>query len=439
VSLARHLPTRRGVGIDFGTTNSALAVACSDGVAELAAFADGEGVTHTFRSILFFDPEAAGSGGRALAVAGPEAVRRYLDVGGRGRLIQSMKSHLATRLFTETSVFGHAYRLADLIAVIIRAIRVQAEACFGELGARVTVGRPAHFSGASTGEDDEFALGRLRAGFQQAGFHDVRFEYEPVAAAYQYEQQLDHDELVLIADFGGGTSDFSLVRLGPSRRDQRGRGGDILGVDGVGIAGDMFDSRIVRAVVAPHLGLGSTYRSAFDQTLPVPLWLYEHVEKWEHLSFLKSKQTMDALTRLQFAADEPEKLAALIHLVNDDLGYQLYRAVERTKFRLSEAETSRFAFRDPPVHIDAAVERPRFESWIEPQLQTIESCVARLLTRCAVAPGDVDTVFLTGGSAFVPAVRRIFAARFGARRLRGGEELTTVARGLALRALVAED
>jgi hypothetical chaperone protein len=426
---------RGGVGIDFGTTNSALAVADCDGAVELAAFRAASGVTRTFRSILFFDPETQTAGGRPAVVAGPEAVHRYLEVGGRGRLIQSMKSHLASRLFTETSVFGHPYRLADLIAAIIRALRAQAEAQFGPLTVPVTVGRPAHFSGATTPEDDDFALGRLRAGFQQAGFQEVHFEYEPVAAAYRYEQQLDHDELVLIADFGGGTSDFSLIRLGPSRRAQRQRAGDILGVDGVGIAGDRFDSRLVRAVVAPHLGLGSTYRSAFDQALPVPLWIYEHLEKWEHLSFLKSKQTMDTLTRLRFAANEPAKLDALIHLVNDDLGYQLYRSVERTKFRLSEVLAGDFTFRDPPVRIEATVQRPQFEAWIGPELRAIETCVTRLLVRCNVVPRDVDTVFLTGGSSFVPAVRQIFAARFGAPRLRGGEELTTVARGLALRAL----
>jgi hypothetical chaperone protein len=425
---------RRGVGIDFGTTNSALAVALPDGGAELAIFTGDGQRRSTFRSILFFEAESQ-PGGRPQVVAGPDAVRRYIDAGGKGRLIQSMKSHLASRLFTETNVFGYTYRLADLISAIIRTLRERSEEQFGELGTTVVVGRPAHFSGATTAEDDEFALGRLRAGFQQAGFQDVQFEFEPVAAAYQYERQLDHDELVLIGDFGGGTSDFSLVRLGPSRRGRAQRDQDILGVDGVGIAGDRFDSRIVRHLVAPHLGLGSKYRSAFDQTLPIPLWLYENLERWEHLSFLKSKQTMDLLHRLEFTAEAPERVRALIHLVNDDLGYQLYQSVERTKFRLSEEDTSSFTFSDPPVHITTSAARPQFESWIALQIEALQTCISRLMASCSVTAGDVDTVFLTGGSSFVPAVRRLFADTFGPERIRGGEELTTVARGLALRAL----
>jgi hypothetical chaperone protein len=322
-----------------------------------------------------------------------------------------------------------------LIAIILRDLRAGAEAKFGTLDANVVVGRPAHYSGAARDEDDEFALTRLRGALQQAGFENITFEFEPVAAAYQYEQQLDHDELVLIGDFGGGTSDFSLIRLGPSARRRGQRRDDILGVDGVPIAGDAFDSTIVRHAVAPRLGMGSTYRTAFDQVLPVPLWLYERLEKWEHLSFLKTKQTMETLRRLHFGAAEPQKIDALVHLINDDLGYYLYRAVEHTKFELSERVVSTFQFKDPPVTIKRQVQRPEFETWMRPKLDALAACIDRLLTRCDVQPSDVDSVFLTGGSSFVPAIRHLFEAKFGAARLRGGEELTTVARGLALRAL----
>jgi hypothetical chaperone protein len=424
----------QAVGIDFGTTNSAVAVASGDGAAVLATFADGQQPTAMFRSLLFFNPDDLETDRTPRGVAGPQAIRSYLDAGGRGRLIQSMKSHLASRLFTDTNLFGHFFTLEDLIAVIIRALKTGAEAQFGPIGERVTVGRPAHFSGATTEEDDAFAISRLRAAFEHAGFGDVTFEFEPVAAAYQYEQQLDHDELVLIGDFGGGTSDFSLIRLGPSARRSGQRRNDILGVDGVPIAGDAFDSTIVRHAVAPALGLGSCYRSAFDQVLPVPLWIYERLERWEHLSFLKTKPTMETFNRIRFGAEEPQKIDALIHIVNDDLGYQLYRAVERTKFDLSERAASTFVFRDPPVAIRTPVGRGQFETWIQPKIERLSACIDRLLTRCTVAAADVDSVFLTGGSSFVPAVRRLFEETFGADRLHGGEELTTVARGLALRA-----
>lgn len=426
---------RTAIGLDFGTTNSAVAVARSDGSAALASFPDGARRTSTFRSILYFNPETVRPGTRPEGIAGPEAIRSYLAAGGRGRLIQSMKSHLASRLFTDTNLFGFYYTLEDLIAIILRGLRLGAEAQFGTLDATVVVGRPAHYSGAASEADNEFALTRLRAALQQAGFENVTFEFEPVAAAYQYEQQLDHDELVLIGDFGGGTSDFSLIRLGPSARRGGQRRDDILGVDGVPIAGDAFDSTIVRHAVAPSLGLGSTYRTAFDQVLAVPQWLYERLERWEHLSFLKTKQTMETLQRLRFGAADPRKIDALIHLVNDDLGYYLYRAVEHTKFELSELPATTFHFKDPPVTIKRPVQRSEFETWMRPKLDALAACIDRLLTRCNVAPADVDSVFLTGGSSFVPAVRRLFEEQFGADRLRGGEELTTVARGLALRAL----
>jgi len=426
---------RTAVGLDFGTTNSALAVASSDGTAVLATFPDGAQRTSTFRSILYFNPETVRPGSRPQGLAGPDAIRSYLAAGGRGRLIQSMKSHLASRLFTDTNLFGFSYTLEDLIAVILRGLKAGVEAQFGRLDAHTVVGRPAHYSGAASEEDDEFALSRLRAALQQAGFENVSFEFEPVAAAYQYEQQLDHDELVLIGDFGGGTSDFSLIRLGPAARRRSQRRDDILGVDGVGIAGDAFDGTIVRHAVAPSLGLGSTYRTAFDQVLPVPQWLYERLERWEHLSFLKTKQTMETLRRVRFGAAAPEKIDALVHLVNDDLGYYLYRAVERTKFELSERTAATFEFEDPPVTINRAVQRSEFETWLRPKLDALAACIDRLLTRCNVQPREVDSVFLTGGSSFVPAVRRLFEATFGSARLRGGDELTTVARGLALRAL----
>src|SRR5262249_29620662 len=154
---------------------------------------------------------------------------------------QSMKSHLASRLFTDTNIYNTFFTLEDLIAIILRALRDAVDRQVTETATTVVVGRPAHFSGAANGGGDEVAVARPPAAVAPARLEDVRCEFEPVAAAYQYEQQLDHDEMVLIGDFGGGTSDFSLIQLGPERRLQGHREGDILGIDGVPIAGDAFD------------------------------------------------------------------------------------------------------------------------------------------------------------------------------------------------------
>ncbi len=418
------------LGLDFGTTNSAIAVAPAGAPPRLAMF----GADATFRSILHVDPEEPGDDGLPPRItAGVAAVRSWIETGGRGRLIQSIKAHLASQLFTTTSLFGRQYRLEDLIAVILRALRGAAEQQLDAGGSpAVVVGRPVRFAGTREPGDDALAVGRLAAALRQAGFGPVTFELEPVAAAYGYQQRLDHEELVLIGDFGGGTSDFTLVRLGAASST-------ILGVDGVALAGDAFDARVIRHVAAPGLGLGSERRTAFGQVLPVPLWLYDRVERWEQLSFLKSRETGELLRKLRHEALEPEKIQALAHLVEDDLGFALHGAIERTKRALSAAETAAFAFASPPIDLAARVPRGDFERWIAAEVDAIAACVNGLLAASGVVSRDVATVFLTGGSSFVPAVRRVFADRFGAERLRGGEELTTVATGLALRARALAD
>jgi hypothetical chaperone protein len=196
----------------------------------------------------------------------------------------------------------------------------------------------------------------------------------------------------------------------------------------------VFDGRLVRALVAPALGLGAEYRSIFGRVLPVPRWIYGHLERWHHLSFLRTPRTQALLYDLQREALEPERFAALIHIVNEDLGFPLHRAVERAKLALTRGPDAVFGFEHGPVKISAPVTRASFEQWIEPELSAISACVDSLLAGCNVSRADVDRVFLTGGSSLVPAVRALFVTRFGEERIRSGDELVSVASGLALRA-----
>jgi hypothetical chaperone protein len=422
-------------GLDFGTTNSAIAIIGADGAPQLAQFAAENGSpVETFRSILFFEAtEETGSGESVLSV-GNEAIRRYLLASGRGRLIQSLKSFLADRTFEKTEIMEEQYTLGDLVAPILIELRRAAEQQFGALPERIVVGRPVHFSGASAGRDEELAQSRLDVAIRRAGWNEVVFEYEPVGAAYDYARRITRDEIVLIADFGGGTSDFSILRLAPPARDRRRY--EILGNDGVALAGDAFDGRIMHHLVAPALGRGSRYRSPYGMVLPAPTWPYTKLERWHHLSFLRARTTMNMLSELKHDALEPGKIAALIHIVENDLGYFLFRSVESVKLALSDLESANFHFADPPhAEIERPVARIEFEHWIARYLAQIAGCVDGLLERVGVNPAQIDSVFLTGGSSFVPAVRRIFAERFGAERLRMGNEFTSVARGLALRAL----
>jgi hypothetical chaperone protein len=257
---------------------------------------------------------------------------------------------------------------------------------------------------------------------------------EPIAAACAYESTLDHEELILIGDFGGGTSDFSLLQVGPAVRSRGRTAENLLGNSGVGLAGDAFDARIIRKLVSPALGSNAEARS-LNKLLPaVPAWIYANLERWHYLSFLRTNNVREILKSARIRTLEPEKIAALIALIEEDLGFQLHQAVQQVKFELSRSPTAEFRFRDGTLDLCIPVTRAEFEGWIAEELRTIEQCVDGLLKASGVHPRDVDRVFLTGGSSFVPAVRRIFASRFGEERIRGGNEFTSVAHGLALRA-----
>ncbi len=419
-----------GFGLDFGTTNSAMAWASDSGEVRLARF----GAAHepTFRSVLFFGRDE--DEGPVHSAAGPDAIERYLHCEHERRLVQSLKSFLASRLFKSTNVMGRTCTLEDLIGELVRPLRDQSAEQLGAIEGPIVVGRPVRFAKADDEQDDRRAVSRLEAALWEAGLPEPVFEYEPVAAAHHYEQSLDRDELVLIADFGGGTSDFCLLPVGPSHRGRARDADDIIGTAGVAIAGDAFDAKIVRHVIAERLGKGSLHQVFMGNAVPLPNWIYRDLERWHHLSFLKSRKTMGFLLEALDGAQEPEKIEALIHVIEADLGHALYRSVETTKSALSQDETATFVFHDDPVHIEARVERTEFEAWIEDELSGIERCLDGLFAETGTDPSRVDRVFMTGGSSFVPAVRRIFTERFGPEKVRGGEELVSVASGLALRA-----
>jgi hypothetical chaperone protein len=412
------------VGIDFGTTNSSIARRVGDSV-ELVRFPFLGGTTESYRSLLYLDK----SKNKLASWTGPAGIEHFLTRESPGRLIQSLKSFLSSRTLLSTEVFGVRVTIEDLIARILRDLREHAERAFDAPITSAIAGRPVRFVGAETDADNTYAEGRLRAAYQLAGFTHVEFELEPVAAAHFYESTLDHEELILIGDFGGGTSDFSLIRVGPRGR----RNADLVGNAGVGIAGDAFDAKIVRHLVSPHLGAGTQMRS-LDKTLPVPTWVYAKLERWHHLSFLKARGTMNLLASVRAQAVEPEKIEALIHLVNEDLGYNLHQAVQKTKCALSTSRSARFHLSDGVIEIDTAAKRSSFEKWIGGELREVEKCVDELLRGSGVHASKVDKVFLTGGSSFVPAVRRIFEQRFGADKIETGNEFTSVAQGLALKA-----
>jgi hypothetical chaperone protein len=423
------------VGIDFGTTNSSIGLARNLAEVELVQFPYMGELTDAYRSLLYLERVKEGSVNTLKSWSGPEGIEHYLSADPKGRLMQSLKSFLSSRSLVSTEVFGRRYALEELIARILKDLRKKAEHRFGIRIDSAVVGRPVQFVGAASDEDNLYAERRLRESFRAAGFESVKFELEPVAAARYYESTLDHDELILIGDFGGGTSDFSLIRVGPNVRQKGKKAANLLGSAGVGFAGDAFDAKIIRHLVAPALGAGSEMRS-MNKVLSVPGWVYAKLEHWHHLSFLKARDVMEMLKGVQAHAMEPTKIAALTHLIKEDMGYRLHQAVQKVKSDLSDKPVATFHFTDGVVNLQAVLQRTVFEGWIAEELQQIENCVDSLFTSSGAQRKDVDAVFLTGGSSFVPAVRRIFERRFGTNRIRAGNEFTSVARGLALQAIL---
>jgi len=421
------------VGFDFGTTNSSIARVAENGEVQLARFPLAGALTESFRSLLYLERQRTAGRSTIKSWAGPEGIERYLEAEDKGRLVQSLKSFLSSRSLQTTEIFGRRFQLEELVANVIRDIRIAAEKQFGGPIRSAVVGRPVRFVGAENEADDEFALSRLRIALEKAGFADVQFEFEPVAAAFYYESTLDHDEQILIGDFGGGTSDFSLLRVGPGARKTSHDSRSVLGNEGLPLAGDAFDAKIIRHVVSPALGAGS-FLNSHGKKLPVPNWVYFKLERWHHLSFLRSRETLNMLQSVMIQAEESEKIKALLYLVNHDLGFYLHRAVQKTKAALSQADSDRFVFQDGEVELNALVTRVQFESWIAEELAGVEQKVDALLRKTSIDARDIDMVFLTGGSSFVPSVRRIFENRFGAQKIRTGDEFTSVARGLALSA-----
>lgn len=414
------------LGIDFGTTNTALAIANEAGEVTAAHFSTAGQRTSSFRSVLCFI--AHDDEGRRLmqTSAGPKAIADYLDYGSEARLIQSIKTFLSSAAFQETSVFGARHTIEELIAILLRHLRAASNETFGTLPSQVIAGRPVRFAGERA--DDDLAVHRLQAAFSMAGFDEISLAYEPLAAAYFYASTLDRSETCLVADFGGGTSDFSVVRFQPGAS---GLTTCPLGHAGIGVAGDTFDYRIVQNIVCPLLGKYSYYRS-FGKRLEVPKSYYTQFERWHHLSMLRTPRTLRDIREIKRTSENPEALAGLLYIIEEELGFHLYQAVNQTKVALSNNICASFEFLFPPVEISCNISRSDFETWIDDDLQAIERTMLLALDNAGVKEDQISRVFMTGGTSLVPSVRRLFERRFGAERLIHGDEFSSIAAGLAL-------
>jgi hypothetical chaperone protein len=403
-------------GIDFGTSNSAVALPSGT----VVYLDPGAPLPRLFRSVLFF-PE-----GESGYLAGERAITEYLEH-AEGRLIQSVKSWLPSRTFTATHIRGRGVRLEELVAMILRRIREAAERVTNEPITEAVLGRPARFS--PDDDADAYAERRLAEAAALAGFQKVRFLIEPIAAALAYEAGITRDELVLVADFGAGTSDFTLMRLGPGRRGRADRRGDVLASDGVRVGGDRFDAAIMRDRLLGYFGARSSYE-VMDKRLRMPSHIMGKLLSWHEMSFIRERSTQQVIERMLWSSDDVPAIEALQDLVHENLGFHLFRAIESAKIALSSEERTTLRFHQARIHIEERLSRVEFERASADLLAALADCADRLLERAGVGRAEVDAVFLTGGSSQIPAVRQLFVERFGAGRLRSADAFTSVAEGL---------
>ncbi|MEJ8476273.1 Hsp70 family protein [Roseibium algae] len=414
----------KAYGLDFGTSNTVLAAIGDNNSAAQLQFGAGSEIYPGIATILSFLDQSPDN--QALAEVGPWAIQQFIEHMGDVRFIQSLKTFVASKQFKGTGVYGQPYNFEALMNAFLGRAFDHLNAPMVTAGSRMVVGRPVIFAGGSP--DEDLAMARYRRALEGFGFEEVLFVYEPVAAAFSFARRLEEDATVLVADFGGGTSDYSLMRFsrknGVLKANPIGRGG-------IGIAGDTFDYRIIDNVILPELGKGSLYKS-MGKELEIPPNLFSNFARWHLLSIFKTSNDYKEMKKLLRWCLEPDKVELFIDLVDEDQGYPLYKAVSEAKALLSSQDSTEFRFEPLGKDFAVNISRSDFDSWIADDLSRINKALSQTLNAAGLKDTDVDQVFMTGGTSFVPALRSMFQNRFGSERLAGGEELSSIATGLAL-------
>lgn len=406
-------------GLDFGTSNSTFARLDAQGQPHLLALEDGK---PTIPSVIFFGFEDD------RIRFGRDAVAEYVT-GADGRLMRSLKSVLGTGLIGDsTRVKARSYGFLEILGIFIGELKRRAEGDLGQGIDSVVCGRPVHFVDDDTAADAA-AQGQLESAVRAQGFAHVDFQFEPIAAALDYERQVTSEKLALIVDLGGGTSDFSVVRVSPERSRAADRSRDILATAGVHIGGTDFDRLLSMTKVMPELGLGTMTR---DGKRHLPVAPYYDLSTWHRINRLYNAQTLRDLRGTRNEAQAPERVETMIELIEDRLGHQLVGAVEAAKIALSDADTVDFAFsvRDETVATTMSV--ADLEKALAASVRRIEETIGETLRRAGVSRGDVDSLILTGGSTQVPAIARRLEAMFPEAELVRTDVLGSVGLGLAL-------
>ncbi|MCP5097990.1 MAG: Hsp70 family protein [Chloroflexi bacterium] len=347
----------------------------------------------------------------------------YVDVLSPGRLFLSVKSNLREQDYPGTVIGQHYYPLEDLIATYLTTTKIRAEQQLGRELSQVVLGRPVHF--AFDEEHDRLAQARLMRAAFRAGYEKVYFQYEPIAAAYSYETTLDKPENVLIFDFGGGTLDITVMRLGDST-EQR-----VLATGGIPIAGDVFDQRLVRQKLARHFGEGSPY-GLRHKNLTVPGWIYDTFANWQTILELQSAEKKRTLQDIAQTARRRYQIEALISLVSNNYGLHMFDIVEQAKRRLSDKRGTEILLEGEGFKVRDFVTRTEFERMIRHEILAIDAHLDEIVIQSGLSPDQIDVVIRTGGSAQVPVFYEMLINKFGEEKVRTIDTFSSVTAGLGV-------
>lgn len=412
-------PSVRACGIDFGTSNST--VGClRPGQPTLLPLEDDK---VTLPSLVFFNAE------EETTRFGRAGLADYL-AGHEGRLMRSLKSLLGSRLIDgKTEVHGRSLLFRDLLAQFIGELKRRADAHAATQFEQVVIGRPVYFVDDDA-VADQSAEDTLAAIARQVGFREVSFQFEPIAAAFHYETSLAREELVLVADIGGGTSDFSLVRLSPQRARLDDRRDDLLANGGVHIGGTDFDRQLSLASVMPLLG----YRGLLKNSRELPSSIYFNLATWHTINFAYTRQVLAEQQRLALDVQDPRQAARLLALIDKRAGHWLATEVEQVKIALSNDDTADLDLDPLERGLRQRIGRDDFDDATAALVDRVEATVAALLQSAGVAAGRIDTVFFTGGASGVPRLRQRIAALLPQARAVEGDLFGSIGAGLAVEA-----
>jgi hypothetical chaperone protein len=408
-------------GIDFGTTNSALAILDTTTNTIVKIFST--------PSLLFF-PEEQPVRGQITSYVGDEAVTRYVDSRMKGRFMKSIKRVLPNKSFTDTHICGKRYKAEDLAALILVYLKKQADAFIGEIVRTAVIGRPVVFDVHP--EKDQLAQERLSAAARIAGFETFYFQMEPIGAAFTYERQIQQKELVLVGDFGGGTSDFSLMYLNPDSVHLADRRSDMVAKGGIYIGGDSFDADLMWHCGTPHFGRGVKEEFEAGKWLDLPLSYFHNICSWEKMNFLDTLKWRQSIQKSYIFSGHDPRVKNLQTLIDQNLGYLLFKQVELAKFGLSHEDNAVFNFQQQGIDIREDITIADFEhTIIKTHVHKIDRYLQQFLKDQDIPIENIDTVFLTGGTAFVRPLQRIFTQLFGPEKIKSGDNFNSVAMGIA--------